>query len=263
MRQFQNGLDFQRQQYGKVNISYLYEHPEHYEIVFPTGKRHARMCFAMANQYLADAPRTTLDVGCGTGRDLSHLQLVCPIAWGVDLSEAMIGYARAHYPNIVFSVGDMRTFRLGAEFDLVTCLGSALAYSLTQQDLCDSLQTLSVHTRKGGLLVLGLKNAAFLLGNGASLQEFIFDVKHPQLVAVGRDEFKLDRRAQVLIRTRTWKLWGHQEVVDLSRFRLLFPTELEYLLKEHGFMVCGMFDNPDLRDSELSGTYLYVAALKQ
>jgi hypothetical protein len=41
---------------------------------------------------------------------------------------------------------------------------------------------------------------------------------------------------------------------------MFFPAELEHLLECKEFRVVGMFDNKELKESELTGPTLYVAA---
>ncbi len=43
----------------------------------------------------------------------------------------------------------MRTVRLGRTFDLVTCLGNALSYPLTDHDLTDTVSTLAARAQPG------------------------------------------------------------------------------------------------------------------
>ena len=72
-----------------------------------------------------------------------------------------------------------------------------------------------------------------------------------------------DRRRQLLSRKRVWNIAGKRKQEDFCEYRLFFPVELQYLLKEHGFQVVGMFDNKELRDTDLSGPRLYTAAFQE
>ncbi len=73
---------------------------------------------------------TILDVGCGTGR---HLELLGPgmTRVGIDASPAMLEVARTRCPDVEFHEGDMATTALDSQFDVVTCLFSAVAYVRT------------------------------------------------------------------------------------------------------------------------------------
>jgi ubiquinone/menaquinone biosynthesis C-methylase UbiE len=65
-----------------------------------------------------------LDIGCGTGHLAGELMHRGYMAWGVDLSEAMVKYAREHYSRDRFRVGDIEQIPFPDNtFDAVMCLG--------------------------------------------------------------------------------------------------------------------------------------------
>ncbi|MEV8377793.1 class I SAM-dependent methyltransferase [Kribbella sp. NPDC056861] len=98
---------------------------------------------------------SVLDLGCGTGRHLAALQDAygCDGS-GVDIQPDLIEYGQAVHPGLDLRVGDMRSARLGRQFDLVLCLGNSLAYQLTDEDLCAAVETLGVHAAPGGFLLI-------------------------------------------------------------------------------------------------------------
>ena len=124
-----------------------------------------------------------LDLGCGTGRHLEVLAKTIPECCGVDLLESNIAYARSVRPGIAFQVGDMRTVRLGRTFDLVTCLGNALSYALTDHDLTDTISTFAAHARSGTLLVVDPLNARTYLENDGFQERFEARVDTPEFKA--------------------------------------------------------------------------------
>jgi len=65
-----------------------------------------------------------LDVGCGTGHLAAELVRRGYDVWGVDMSEAMVRYAREHYDPDRFQVGDIERVPFPDNtFDGVMCLG--------------------------------------------------------------------------------------------------------------------------------------------
>jgi len=65
-----------------------------------------------------------LDIGCGTGHLAAELMRRGFTAWGVDLSSAMVEYAREHYSADRFRVGDIEQIPFADNtFDAVMCLG--------------------------------------------------------------------------------------------------------------------------------------------
>lgn len=93
-----------------------------------------------------------LDVACGTGRHLEHLQqwFSCE---GADVDAAMLDVARARLPALPFTQADMTDFSLGRRFDVVTCLFSAIGYAVTIDRLHAAISQMADHLDDGGVLV--------------------------------------------------------------------------------------------------------------
>jgi len=108
---------------------------------------------ALAEQY-APGARSLLDVACGTGLHLTHLAAHYPRVAGVDVSEPMLVEARLAAPGIPFQQGDMRTFDLGEQFDVVTCLFSAIGYMVGEADLRAAVANMARHVAPGGVLLV-------------------------------------------------------------------------------------------------------------
>ncbi|HEU4366811.1 MAG TPA: class I SAM-dependent methyltransferase [Methylomirabilota bacterium] len=234
--------------------SLLYTEPRLYDLVFPDPEgTTARMCREAFRRYLPAPPGSALDVGCGTGRDLAALATTVAECWGIDLLESNVAYARAVRPQLRVAVGDMRTARLGRTFDVVTSLGNALSYALTDADLARTADTYAVHARPGALLVLDALNARAYL-DGAGFRERIeARVDTPELTATTVSLHALDRAARRLTRTRVWRIPGRADVEDYAEYRLLDPDELRTVLGRAGFEVVGLYDNREFRDSALTG----------
>lgn len=142
----------------------LYRNPEFYELAYPEpGDETPTMCRRMFARYLAESPRSILDIGCGTARDLDSLSRECPDCWGVDCLPEMIGFAKARRPHLHLEVGDMSTLRLGRTFDVIMSMGSALMYALTNADVARAFDTFVAHAHTGTLLILDINNAASYL----------------------------------------------------------------------------------------------------
>src|SRR5262249_25268998 len=148
--------------------SLLYREPRLYDLVFPDADDSVgRMCREAFRRYLPVPPKSALDIGCGTGRNLEALATTVAECWGIDLLDENVAYARAARPRLRILQGDMRTVRLGREFDLVTSFGNALSYALTDADLARTMDTYTAHSRAGTLLIVDALNAkSYLEGDG-------------------------------------------------------------------------------------------------
>lgn len=104
-------------------------------------------------QHQSPGASSLLDVGCGTGRHLSHLQNMYQ-AEGVDINNELLEIAKKNCPGVTFHTGDMRAFELNKSFDVVACLFSSIGYVKTETGLNDSLQSMTRHLNNNGLLLL-------------------------------------------------------------------------------------------------------------
>ncbi len=219
------------------------------------------MCRRMFSRFLPKPPNSILDIGCGTGRDLDTLSHDGADCWGVDYLSAMIDYAKSQHPHLHLQAGDMRTLRLGRTFDAIMCMGSTFMYALSNADVQKTLETFAVHSHRGTLLILDINNGVNYLGDELFKKNIEYNVNSPEFSAQGFAVNSFNRRRQLLVRNRKWNIKGQGEVEDFCEYRLFFPAELEHLLTERRFKVVGMFDNMDLRETDLSGPRLYVASV--
>jgi SAM-dependent methyltransferase len=234
--------------------NFLHRNPQHHDFVhYELDELTPRMCLRMFSLYLPKPPASILDVGCGTGRDLDFLSGICPDCWGVDHLPEVIESARTQRPHLHLRVGDMRSVRLGRAFDVIICMGSGFMYARSHEDVEKVLETFAAHAHTGTLLILDVLNAASFLGGT--------EVSLPRFSAATASVSSFDRRRQMLVRHRTWNIPGELPVEDCCRHRSFFPNEVRQLLTERGFRVVGMFDNMELRDTDLSGLKLYVGSI--
>jgi SAM-dependent methyltransferase len=96
--------------------------------------------------------RDVLELGCGGGNNASHLKH-CYAMTLTDLSPAMLEVSRALNAECEHVVGDMRTLRLGREFDAVF-IHDAVCYLTAEADLQQTFATAFVHCRPGGVVLI-------------------------------------------------------------------------------------------------------------
>ena len=96
---------------------------------------------------------TLLDVACGTGKHLDHLstRFECE---GADLDEGLLDVARQRVPGVPLHHADMRDFDLGRQFDVVTCLFSAIGFVGGPDGLAAAARTFARHLNAGGIAVV-------------------------------------------------------------------------------------------------------------
>jgi SAM-dependent methyltransferase len=255
-----------------VSTNFLTDNPELYEHQFPDPEN-------IAARFVADliarfgGGRDVLDVGCGTGRDATYWTAQGFRVAGIDTSARMVRHAEKRCPEGEFRVDDMRTFAFSQRFDVITCLDSAMLYCHTNGDLDSFLQRCHEHLSPGGLLIAEMRNGAFFLGNTELL-----DGVRERSVSWGGVDYRsrttlwIDHAEQLLRRERIWDWRGCGAPLEQrSAWRLLFPQEVRYFLRNNGFEVVAAFDEPGPRtdlpwraDAELSerlaGDRMHVVA---
>ncbi len=93
--------------------------------------------------------REVLELGSGGGHNAVHLKKDFALTL-VDLSEEMLAVSRRLNPECAHHQGDMRTLRLGRDFDAVF-VHDAVDYMTSEADLRAAIDTAFAHCRPGGL----------------------------------------------------------------------------------------------------------------
>ena len=96
--------------------------------------------------------REVLELGSGGGHNAVHLKSSFVMTL-VDLSNEMLEMSRQLNPECEHQQGDMRTVRLGRQFDAVF-IHDAIDYMTTESDLRQAIDTAFLHCRPGGIAVL-------------------------------------------------------------------------------------------------------------
>jgi SAM-dependent methyltransferase len=96
-------------------------------------------------------PETVLELGSGGGNNASHMKRHFRMTL-VDPSAGMLAVSRALNPDLEHVEGDMRTVRLGRQFDAVF-IHDAVVYMTSEADLRRAIETARVHCRPGGAVL--------------------------------------------------------------------------------------------------------------
>ncbi|WP_338864498.1 class I SAM-dependent methyltransferase [Myxococcus stipitatus] len=134
--------------------------------------------------------KTMLELGSGGGNNASHLKRDFQLTL-VELSEGMLKHSRELNPECEHLLADMRTVRLGREFDAVF-VHDAITYMVTEADLRAALETVAVHLRAGGVA---------LVAPDATWESF-----EPGVTSEGGDEPEAPGRGARSLRYLMWSL---------------------------------------------------------
>jgi SAM-dependent methyltransferase len=95
--------------------------------------------------------REVLELGSGGGHCASHLTAQFAMTL-VDASSQMLAVSQRLNPDCPHVVGDIRTIRLGRDFDAVF-VHDAVSYMTSEADLSQAIETAYAHCRPGGIAV--------------------------------------------------------------------------------------------------------------
>lgn len=121
-------------------------------LLSPPDEYAEEAAYAAALLSSASVPvRDVLELGSGGGNNAVHLARRFRMTL-VDISEQMLEVSRRLNPDCEHVAGDMRTIRLGREFDAVF-VHDAIDYATDAADLTRVVDTAFAHCRPGGVAV--------------------------------------------------------------------------------------------------------------
>lgn len=107
----------------------------------------------LIRKYKKSRGKDFLEVACGTGRYLEYFEKKFNCT-GLDLNPPMLREAKKRLKSTRLVAGDMLTFDLGRQFDVVACLFSSIAYVHGRENLAKAINNFSDHLQPGGVLLI-------------------------------------------------------------------------------------------------------------
>lgn len=198
------------------------------------------------------APRTSLDLACGTGVLCEKLFEAGIRAAGMDFSAGMIDIARKRNPAISYDVADMTSYCPDAEFDLVTCTGDSLNHVAALSDVERIFRCVYRYTAPGGYFIFDI-----LSENEVSAGEPV----EAELEDGGRLWFQMTRPGEnaVALTVRVYE-GGELRFEEIIHETLHDPEAVCELLRRCGFTVESCADR--LLSDSAPGTTWFVVAKK-
>ena len=164
-----------------------------------------------------------LEVGCGTGHHIQHLQDTYQCT-GIDINEEILEVAREKHPNTEFIQANMINFDLGRRFDVITCLFSAIGYVKTYANLEKTLNSFSNHLYSGGVAIIE-----------PWFTKDVYSVGRPSITVFEDDDLKIAR-------------------VTVSEKDDISVMDMHYLIAERGKKVKHFVDRHELGLFEIDNT---------
>ena len=113
------------------------------------------------DRYADRKPSLVLDLGCGTGVMTKELAARGYDMTALDLSEEMLSVAEQRMresgkSNVLFVMGDMRSFELYGTVDAVICCLDGINHLTSREDLLECFSTVSNYLNPGGLFIFDM-----------------------------------------------------------------------------------------------------------
>jgi SAM-dependent methyltransferase len=218
---------------------------EHYDLFYRHKNYQAECDFLEQSlrRFAGRQVRSILDLGCGTGGHALILARRGYQVTGVDRSPAMVAKARrkadqedwAGIPPR-FAVGDLRTVRLGAQFDAAIMMFAVLGYQVTDADLAAALATVRSHLAPSGVFVADFWYGPAVLAQRPSNRRYEWAEGDARLFRIA--DATLDGARRIIeVRYTLRRLQGDAvaaEAEEAHAIRFLYPEELAGLARQAG-----------------------------
>lgn len=194
-------------------------------------------------------PGEVLELACGTGLATIPLSKSGINITGVDISSAMLEYARikAQGLPVTFIEGDARSFESDKRFSMIYLTGNAFQAFLSDEDQIALLKTVYKHLEPDGIFAFETRNP---LGTDLSNQEEtiwgeFLDMDGTIVKVSGTQTY--DARNHIM-HWVTFRDWGYKKTTSRIACRFTDNDTLKSLLTSHGFNIENQYSDWDKTD---------------
>ena len=228
--------------------STIYDAAALYDLAFSYRDfaKEARFLRELHTRRLGRKPHSFLELAAGPGR---HAQEMCRAGLEVaalDLSPAMAAHcqrqARQRGLSFPYVVGDMTSFQLERQFELIACMLCSATYLLTDEQFLRHLSCVRSALADGGLYVLELPHPDEASEAKTSSEWKVRD-ERGELAVQWRESSSVERLLTVDVRLEYRPNDGGAPhvVTDRGRQRDLTEAQLRALAEAAGFVVGDLF----------------------
>lgn len=217
------------------------EYALYYDLLY-RDKDYAKEAEYIHSLIQAHAPRTNsiLNLGCGSGRHDQELIRFGYQITGVDLSEEMLAIARQkadEHPQLSYRHGDIRTLRLGQQFDVVVALFHVISYQTTNNDLKAAFDTARKHLKPGGIFIFDCWYGPGVLTDLPTVRVKELEDDRLKITRIAQptmhpNENIVDVQYQMFIKNKQSNTIS--EINETHKMRYLFVPEIEKYTGEAG-----------------------------
>ena len=198
--------------------------------------------------------KTVLDLGCGTGAHSVRLAQRGLEVVGVDLSDGMLTAARRRADDagplgVSFVSGDIRSIRMGRQFDAVICMFAVLGYQTSDEDVAKALETVRTHLAPRGSFVFDVWYGPAVEATGPSARTKRIVTDDGVLVRSASASLEPGHICAVSYRlTRRREMTPAVTTNEMHRMRYFFEDELKRSLESSDLEYGDILAFPDTDD---------------
>ncbi len=223
----------------------FYNDPAHYDAQFREVESDITFYLEMAQK----ARGPVLELGCGTGRITIPLREAGIDITGLDISGAMLGFARKKARDKGLEIplvrADCRNFSLDQKFALIFFPFNSMAHLHVIRDIEACFRCVKQHLADDGRFIVNVLNPDLELLTRAPGQHLLVS-NYPD--PGGRGMVHIMETSSYDLATQVLKLKWHYSMDDPEAgyvkeldMRIFFPEELETLLFVNGFSILKRF----------------------
>ncbi|MFH1229020.1 MAG: radical SAM protein [Candidatus Aenigmatarchaeota archaeon] len=136
----------------------LHDHPRYYDICYNRPQKMKAECSFITDILKSFNSKSVLDLCCGPAYHAIHLANNGLDAWGLDVSDKMIDYARTKSSKVRFVKADMTDFAIPVKFDACINTFNSFGYLHTKKDALANLRSVRACLKDGGIYLIFLKH---------------------------------------------------------------------------------------------------------
>ncbi|MDY6994389.1 MAG: class I SAM-dependent methyltransferase [Pseudomonadota bacterium] len=184
-----------------------------------------------------------LELGCGTGAHAEHLARMGYTVHGVDMSKEMLVLAEARKAELPadvaarlsFSLGDVRSVRIGKTYDVVISLFHVMSYQSSNDDLAAAFETAATHLSTDGLFLYDFWYGPAVLSQYPDTRVKRLENSKIKITRVAEPEMHVNENIVDVNYDIFIELKDTGEITQVQekhKMRYLFLTELKWLQRD-------------------------------
>lgn len=248
-------------------MAHFIDYSRYYNLLYKDKKYSEEVEYisSLIKKFSPDA-KTVLDAGCGTGKHAKLLAKKGYVVHGIDLSAQMLEIANEEVqPGVTFSQGDLRDYRSGVKYDVVTSLFHVMSYQTTNDDFESSLHTVKEHLNEGGVFIFDCWYGPAVLLDPPAVR--VKSMEDDFLKVIRIAEPTMDYNRSVVDVKFEVNVFDKEDrklhlILEHHPMRYFFQNEISYMASQCGFKVVDMYAWLTMESPNVKSWYITIVCNK-